>query len=458
MFARTLRQFARKRLSRWAVPVSGMALGAALLATNSGPMFNDSRKKKRIIFLDDDEDDEDEEDRKERERQEAIANKPSLSTVYSLTDFESIAKRVLPEGIWGYYSTGSDDEISLRENHYAFGRIFFRPQCLIDVSSCSLDTEMLGTKLSAPFYITAFAGSPSAHPVAERGLRNAAGLENIIHLIPFQLSFPVEEYQAGLKPGQQNFYQLHFYNKKQFDEAPEFFKKLESMPNIKAVFINVDLNALGNREKDSKIRARIDSGTTEALEVYAHSDVKYFNLTWDHVKQIQQMTKLPIVLKGVLNKNDVLKAAEAGLAGALISNHGGRQLDFAMPPIEILAESKQLLKEKGLDKNFELFIDGGVRRGSDIIKALCLGASGVGLGRPFLYSLASYGEEGVQRAIQILKTEMIRDMKLLGVSSISELNEDMVDITSLKYKGLQTRDHLYDQNYTPMPDPPFRKE
>ncbi|KAG7891274.1 hypothetical protein KL908_004027 [Ogataea polymorpha] len=241
-------------------------------------------------------------------------------------------------------------------------------------------------------------------------------------------------------------------------KAPEFFKKLESMPNIKAVFINVDLNALGNREKDSKIRARIDSETTEALDVYAHSDVKYFSLTWDHMKQIQQMTKLPIVLKGVLNKNDVLKAAEAGLAGALISNHGGRQLDFAMPPIEILAESKQLLREKGLDKNFELFIDGGIRRGSDIIKALCLGASGVGLGRPFLYSLASYGEEGVQKAIQILKTEMIRDMKLLGVSSISELNEDMVDITSLKYKGLQTRDHLYDQNYTPMPDPPFRKE
>ncbi|KAH3668340.1 hypothetical protein OGAPHI_002094 [Ogataea philodendri] len=460
MFSRAFSRHYRATVLRWAVPVSGVALGTTLLATYSKPVFNDTRRKKRIVFLDDEEDDdEDLEEKRERERQEAIANKPPLSSIFSLTDFETIAKKVLPYGIWGYYSTGSDDEISLRENHYAYGRIFFRPQCLMDVSECSLETEMLGTKVSAPFYITAFAGSPSANPLAERALRNAAGLENIIHLVPFQLSFPVAEYGAGVLPSQQNFYQLHFYTQKQFDEAPQFLEQLKKdLPSVRAVFINVDLAALGNREKDFKIRASLDPDSASDVEGYAAQDAKYFTVTWDHIKKIKESTDLPIVLKGVLNKNDVLKAAEAGLAGALISSHGGRQLDFAMPTIEILAESKQLLKEKGLDKNFELFIDGGIRRGSDIIKALCLGASGVGLGRPFLYSLASYGEPGVQKAIQILKKEMIRDMQLLGVTSISQLNEDMVDITSLKYKGLQVRDSLYDQNYTEMPGPVFKTE
>ena len=126
-----------------------------------------------------------------------------------------------------------------------------------------------------------------------------------------------------------------------------------------------------------------------------------------------------------------------------------------MPPIEVLAQSKKLLKEKNLDKGFELFIDGGVRRGSDIIKAICLGASGVGLGRPFLYAMSGYGEEGVERAIKILKTEMLRDMKLLGVNSISELNEDMVDISSLQFKGLNSDDRLYNVNYSEMPKVPF---
>ncbi|GMM48945.1 hypothetical protein DAPK24_055430 [Pichia kluyveri] len=461
------RSFKYKSLSSSYLYLALAVSTSTLLYTTSPTVLNDSKKSKRkIIVIEDDDDEEDEEteeereERLEQERLERVKNKPSLSQIFNISDFEYVAKQILPYGTWGYYSTGSDDEFSLRENHYAFGRIFFRPRCLVDVKNTNTETEeIFGIKMDAPFYCTAFAGAPMAHPDAEKNLINACGNENIPYLIPFQLSFPFDEFMEGAKPNHQNFHQVHFYNEKQLAEGPAYLQKIEKQyPNIKAFFINVDLPCLGNREKDSKIRASLDDSVNEDLSVFASSKVSYLNITWDDIKVLKESTNLPIVLKGVLNKDDVLKAAEVGLGGCLISNHGGRQLDFAMPPIEILAQSRKLLRENGIpDKDFKLFIDGGIRRGSDIIKAICLGADAVGLGRPFLYSMATYGQPGVEKAIQILKNEMIADMKLLGVTKISDLNENYVDIESLKYKGISSSDHLYNYNYTNIPPPPFRR-
>ena len=433
------------------------------------PIKNDSKKpRRRIIVIEDDEaDDEDDEeeesdeDREERlelERLERVRNKPLLSQIFNISDFEYVAKQILPYGTWGYYSTGSDDEFSLRENHYAFGRIFFRPRCLVDVSKATTETEeIFGVKFDAPFYCTAFAGAPMAHPDAEKNLLAACGKENLPYLIPFQLSFPFDEFMSDALPQHQNFHQVHFYNKKQLEEGPAYLQSIEQKyPNIKAFFINVDLPCLGNREKDAKIRAALDPTVNDDLSVFASPTVSYLNITWDDIIELQKSTNLPIVLKGVLSKEDVLKAAQVGLGGCLISNHGGRQLDFAMPPVEILAQSRKLLRENGIqDQDFKLFIDGGIRRGSDIIKAICLGADAVGLGRPFLYAMASYGQPGVEKAMQLLKEEMLRDMKLLGVNKISDLNEELVDIETLKYKGISSSDYLYNSNYTSMPAPPF---
>lgn len=436
---------------------------------------NDSRRKsnRRIIVIEDDADDPDDEDededeesaedreeRLEKERQDRIKNKPPLSQIFNISDFEYVAKQVLPLGTWGYYSTGSDDEFSLRENHYAFGRIFFRPKCLVDVTNASTESgDIFGAKFDAPFYCTAFAGSPMAHPDAEKNLIQAAGNEKIPYLVPIQCSYAFDTFMSFAKPDQQNFHQLHFYNQEQLDNAPAYFKNIEdNYPNIKAFFINVDLPCLGNREKDSKIRAALDPSVNDNLSLFAAPTVKYLNLTWQDMEKLKNSTKIPIVLKGVLRKEDVLKAAQLGLGGCLLSNHGGRQLDFAMPPIEILAQSRKLLRENGVkDEDFKMFIDGGIRRGSDIIKALCLGADAVGLGRPFLYAMASYGQPGVEKAMQLLKEEMLRDMKLLGVNSVKELNEDLVDIESLKFKGITSSDILYNSNYTNMPPPPFNK-
>lgn len=143
-------------------------------------------------------------------------------------------------------------------------------------------------------------------------------------------------------------------------------------------------------------------------------------------------------------------AAEKGVKAVVLSNHGGRQLDFSRPPLEVLVEARQMLKEKNLQDDIEIYVDGGIRRGSDVIKAICLGAKGVGIGRPFLYAMAGYGEDGVARYIEILRGEIENNMRLLGVDKISDLNEDFVDASSLKLRGARTNDALYDQAYQPL--------
>ena len=140
---------------------------------------------------------------------------------------------------------------------------------------------------------------------------------------------------------------------------------------------------------------------------------------------------MPIVLKGVQRVEDVIHAIECGVHGVVLSNHGGRQLDFARSGIEILAETMPVLRERGLSDRIEIFVDGGIRRATDIIKALCLGARGVGIGRPFLYAMSAYGLPGVDRACQLLKDEMEMNMRLIGCTSVDQLNTSFIDARAL---------------------------
>ena len=133
-------------------------------------------------------------------------------------------------------------------------------------------------------------------------------------------------------------------------------------------------------------------------------------------------------------------------------------MDFSRPPLEVLSEAKQMLKERGLDNKIEIYIDGGIRRGSDIVKALCLGATGVGLGRPFLYAMAGYGEEGVLKLVLLLEGEVKNNMKLLGVDNIKDLNEELIDTTTLKFRGSMVNDRLYDGVYEQLNFPSFKNE
>ncbi|PCD26624.1 hypothetical protein AU210_013046 [Fusarium oxysporum f. sp. radicis-cucumerinum] len=151
-------------------------------------------------------------------------------------------------------------------------------------------------------------------------------------------------------------------------------------------------------------------------------------LSWDDIPWFQEITNMSIVLKGVQRVEDVIKAAEYGVQAVIISNHGGRQLDYSEAPIEVLAEAMPILRERGLQGKIEVYIDGGVRRGSDVLKALCLGARGVGIGRPFLYAMAAYGQKGLEKAIRIYKDELERNMRLLGCTSIGQLHPGLVKV------------------------------
>lgn len=171
-------------------------------------------------------------------------------------------------------------------------------------------------------------------------------------------------------------------------------------------------------------------------------------MTWKDIEELKKKTKLPIVIKGVQRTEDVIKAAEIGVSGVVLSNHGGRQLDFSRAPIEVLAETMPILEQRNLKDKLEVFVDGGVRRGTDVLKALCLGAKGVGLGRPFLYANSCYGRNGVEKAIEILRDEIEMSMRLLGVTSIAELKPDLLDLSTLKARTVGVpNDVLYNEVY-----------
>jgi len=203
----------------------------------------------------------------------------------------------------------------------------------------------------------------------------------------------------------------------------------------------VDAPQLGRREKDMRSKFsdvgsnvqntggdNVDRSQGAARAISSFIDP---SLSWKDIPWFQSITKMPIILKGVQRVEDVLRAIDAGVDGVVLSNHGGRQLDTARSGIEILAEVMPILRQQGLENRIEIFVDGGVRRATDIIKALCLGAKGVGIGRPFLYAMSAYGLPGVDRAMQLLKDEMEMNMRLIGAADVSELNPSMVDARGL---------------------------
>lgn len=372
----------------------------------------------------------------EKRIQENMKHRPDINLIFNLNDFEFVARQVLPEITYYYFTTGASDQHTVQENNNAYNRVFFRPKILQDTRDPQLDTEMLGNKVELPIYISGFAGSKFAHPLGEKNLQKVAYENNVIEMVPKHLGFPFAEFFSEVPKDQKMWYQLQFDSQEELDLVDKTLAKVESTGNVKGIFVNVDLADLGNREKDSKKRVE-DADAAAVLSTVANNgNVNYpKRFTWDEIKHIQSLTELPICLKGVQRGEDVVLAAMNGIKAVILSNHGGRQLDFSRPPLEVLAEARVMLKERNMEDKIEIYIDGGIRRGSDILKALCLGAKGVGMGRPFLYAMASYGEDGVRRLFQILETEMKNNMKLLGVDRIEDLNEDLIDISNLKFRG-----------------------
>lgn len=368
--------------------------------------------------------------------EEMKAKIPPIERIFNLSDFEAIAKQVLPKSTFTFYATGSSDEFTLRENHYAYSRIFFKPRILQDIDPSEVDcsTTLLGAKVDAPFYISGFAGSKLAHPLGERNLQIAAYNANVMEMVPKQNSYSPEEFYSTVPDDQSQWMQYHFSTPEEVLNFDKVVREAESRPSVKGIFFNVDLADIGNREKDSRRRVMDADNISDLNAIVNNRMGNHPKFSWKDVEKIVSSTNLPIALKGVQRGEDVVMAAKKGVKAVVLSNHGGRQLDFSRPPLEVLAEANEMLKKQNMQGDIEIYLDGGVRRGSDIVKALCLGAKGVGLGRPFLYAMAGYGEEGVDHLITILKEEIKNNMRLLGVTKIEELNESFVDYNSLKFR------------------------
>ena len=385
------------------------------------------------------EQEEKEESPAEKERQERIKNMPKLEACYNLTDFEAVARHVMKKPAWAYYSSGADDEITMRENHSAFHKIWFRPRVLIDVEKVDISTTMLGTKVDIPFYVTATALGKLGHAEGEVVLTRGAKKHNVVQMIPTLASCSFDEIVDAREGDQVQWLQL--YVNKDREITKKIVQHAEER-GCKGLFITVDAPQLGRREKD--MRSKFDDtgsnvqnaggGNVDRSQGAARAISSFIDpsLSWKDIPWFMSITKMPIILKGVQRVEDVIRAIEVGVQGVVLSNHGGRQLDFARSGIEILAEVMPVLRERNWQDRIEIFVDGGVRRATDIIKALCLGAKGVGIGRPFLFAMSAYGLPGVDRAMQLLKDEMVMNMRLIGASSIDQLDPTMIDTTGLK--------------------------
>mmetsp|Transcript_7142 Transcript_7142/g.15448 ORF Transcript_7142/g.15448 Transcript_7142/m.15448 type:complete len:517 (+) Transcript_7142:98-1648(+) len=362
--------------------------------------------------------------------------KPPLAAMLNTFDFESVAREVMEEQAWGYYSSGGDDEITLRDNHMAFQRITMRPKILVNVREIDMTTTVLGHPSSLPIYFTATALGKLAHKDGEVAIVKAAAKAGVIYMLPTLSSYTLDEMLAARAPGQVCFSQL--YVNPDRSRSEEYVKKLENA-GVKALFVTVDAPQLGRREKDMRQKFtqqgsdvqgdEEDSGEVDRSQGATRAISSYIDpgLCWEDVPWMKSITNMPVLLKGVQCAEDGVRAYKAGLNGCVLSNHGGRQLDTCRPGIEVLPEVMESLHRAGATKEtFKVFIDGGVRRAADIFKAVALGAEACGLGRPVLYSLASYGDKGIVKMVHLLQDELQMVMRLSGTPDIKSITPEHV--------------------------------
>ncbi|KIY72836.1 hypothetical protein CYLTODRAFT_388100 [Cylindrobasidium torrendii FP15055 ss-10] len=370
--------------------------------------------------------------------EEQYKKRPPLGRILSLADFESLAQLVLSHKAWAYYSSSADTTSANVENARAFSRFFFNPRVMRPVRDCSPATKILGFDSSLPLFVSGAALAKLGHPLGEANITRGAHKGGIIQMVSSNASLSFAEVAAAAEPGQTLFFQLYKHTDDSL--AVKRVREIESL-GYKAIFLTVDALTAGKRECD--VRAPwvledmengpayhveggpadiADDGGTAGALVGADDQ----NMTWEKtIPWLRSITKLPLVIKGVQCLEDAVLAAEAGCDGILISNHGGRQLDYSMPPLETLYRIRK--RRPDLFDKMEIYIDGGARRGTDVVKAICLGAKAVGMGRPFLYAQSCYGADGVAKAISILDSEIVKAMKFLGAAKIEDLVPEMVE-------------------------------
>ncbi len=339
----------------------------------------------------------------------------------NLYDYEKIAQERLAPALWDFFQGGSDDEVLLRESRAVFERIKLRPRVLVDVSAIDVRTSVLGTPVEMPILIAPTASHCVAHPEGECATAQGAGRAGTLLIASTVATRTIEEIaQAASGANTPLWFQLYVYPT--LEIAAWLVRRAEAA-GYRAIVLTVDLPRLGNRERGRRNNTIIPPEPfQEANFVGVEKEGQpWMPLTWDSLAWLRSVTSLPIVLKGILTAEDAHLAVQHGVDGLIVSNHGGRQVDTAIPSIEALPEVVEAVGGR-----CEVYMDGGIRRGSDIMKALALGARAVLLGRPALWGLAANGADGVYDVLQLLRHELELTMALCGRPTLASIDRALV--------------------------------
>ncbi len=335
---------------------------------------------------------------------------------------------------WDYYASGAGDEVTLRENRAAFERWKLRPRMLVDVSHRDLSTQIIGQNQQLPILIAPTAFQCLAHPEGEIATAKAATNLGVGMVLSTMATKSIEEV-AEVSQGGNRWFQLYVHKDRGLTRA---LVERAYNSGYTAICLTVDAPFLGRREKDTRNQfalppeLKLANITTlkdlNITEKYGESGLfAYFAeqldpaLTWQDVEWLQSLSPLPLVIKGILRDDDAIRAVEHGAKAVIVSNHGGRQLDGAIATIDALNEVVEAVGDK-----VEVLMDGGIRRGIDILKVLALGAKAVLIGRPILWGLTVAGEMGVRHILEILRDELDLAMALSGCAKLSDIDASLV--------------------------------
>jgi 4-hydroxymandelate oxidase len=349
-------------------------------------------------------------------------------------DFEPVCYKNVPPAHFGYMASGIDDEVTLRANREGFLKFQLRPRRLIDVSKVDMSVELFGTKYDSPIVIAPTGGNRFFHPDGEIAVAKAAKAGNHAQILSTAASTSVEDATAAR--GAPIWFQLYASSK--YEVAEALVKRAEKA-GCPAVAITVD--RVGGRNQETLFRMRKadtrdcsschDNSSLQAslrtkpnydgLDLTGLTNTQSANLTWDTVKRLRGATRMKVLLKGILAYEDAALAVDNGLDGIIVSNHGGRGEDSGRATIDALPEIVDAVKGR-----IPVLVDSGFRRGTDVVKALAIGAQAVCIGRPYLWGLGAFGQPGVERVLELMRIETHAAMQQCGVRSVKELNPNFV--------------------------------
>jgi 4-hydroxymandelate oxidase len=350
----------------------------------------------------------------------------------NLAEIEAAARERLTPLAYEYYVGGANDEVTVRENRLAFERLALRYRVLVDVSRRTTRTAVLGREIDFPVLVAPTAFQRLACDDGEIAMARAAAAAGTIMVLSTASTCTIEDVAAvsGHK-----WFQLYVYNDRGLTRA--LVERAEAAGMV-AIVLTVDAPILGRRERDLRNRFHLPDGVRLANVPSSgsvpvptgHGESGLANhfasgidpaLTWRDVEWLRSITRLPVVIKGIVRGDDAARAVDHGAAGVIVSNHGGRQLDTAVATVRALPEVAEAVAGRA-----EVLLDGGVRRGTDVIKAIALGARAVLVGRPVVWGLAASGESGALRVLELLRAEVDLAMALCGCPSVADISRDLV--------------------------------